>query len=209
MSGRNDPCPCGSGKKYKRCCLGQAGADPFAAAQVPGELPQALAGQRFTSIDEARAVAGRLIEQRNRAALEQFQGLSPEQMYQCLYFPFDSPSLATFPVTLEITPAAPLLTLFSLLVEAIGEEGLKPTVRGNLPQKFCREAALKFLGEEGYQERIRYGGIHKEEDFYELHCTRLVAEMAGLVRTHKQPCFKSSDFRVPRCIVFQHRVHDG
>ena len=20
--GRNDPCPCGSGKKYKRCCLG-------------------------------------------------------------------------------------------------------------------------------------------------------------------------------------------
>ncbi len=22
MSGRNDPCPCGSGKKYKKCCLG-------------------------------------------------------------------------------------------------------------------------------------------------------------------------------------------
>ncbi len=24
MSGRNDPCPCGSGKKYKRCCLGKS-----------------------------------------------------------------------------------------------------------------------------------------------------------------------------------------
>jgi SEC-C motif-containing protein len=24
--GRNDPCPCGSGKKYKRCCLGEASA---------------------------------------------------------------------------------------------------------------------------------------------------------------------------------------
>lgn len=24
MAGRNDPCPCGSGKKYKRCCLGKA-----------------------------------------------------------------------------------------------------------------------------------------------------------------------------------------
>jgi hypothetical protein len=23
-AGRNDPCPCGSGKKYKRCCLGAA-----------------------------------------------------------------------------------------------------------------------------------------------------------------------------------------
>jgi hypothetical protein len=25
MPGRNDPCPCGSGKKYKRCCLGRSG----------------------------------------------------------------------------------------------------------------------------------------------------------------------------------------
>jgi uncharacterized protein len=22
-TGRNDPCPCGSGRKYKRCCLGK------------------------------------------------------------------------------------------------------------------------------------------------------------------------------------------
>ena len=24
--GRNDPCPCGSGKKYKQCCLANKGA---------------------------------------------------------------------------------------------------------------------------------------------------------------------------------------
>lgn len=24
-AGRNDPCPCGSGRKYKKCCLGRAG----------------------------------------------------------------------------------------------------------------------------------------------------------------------------------------
>jgi len=23
--GRNDPCPCGSGKKFKKCCLGKGG----------------------------------------------------------------------------------------------------------------------------------------------------------------------------------------
>jgi uncharacterized protein len=23
QAGRNDPCPCGSGKKYKRCCMGK------------------------------------------------------------------------------------------------------------------------------------------------------------------------------------------
>jgi len=29
--GRNDPCPCGSGKKYKKCCLnaGETGEDIF------------------------------------------------------------------------------------------------------------------------------------------------------------------------------------
>jgi hypothetical protein len=33
--GRNDPCPCGSGKKYKKCCLNaaEAGAPP---ARLPG-----------------------------------------------------------------------------------------------------------------------------------------------------------------------------
>jgi len=26
--GRNDPCPCGSGKKYKKCCAGAAASGP-------------------------------------------------------------------------------------------------------------------------------------------------------------------------------------
>lgn len=35
-AGRNDPCPCGSGKKYKRCCLGKEdGAQPKAHPQLP------------------------------------------------------------------------------------------------------------------------------------------------------------------------------
>lgn len=28
MTGRNDPCPCGSGKKFKRCCLGKSEPPP-------------------------------------------------------------------------------------------------------------------------------------------------------------------------------------
>ena len=34
--GRNDPCPCGSGKKFKKCCLGKPGAELQAAAS-PGD----------------------------------------------------------------------------------------------------------------------------------------------------------------------------
>jgi len=27
--GRNDPCPCGSGKKFKKCCLNKQGLSPL------------------------------------------------------------------------------------------------------------------------------------------------------------------------------------
>jgi hypothetical protein len=38
--GRNDPCPCGSGRKYKRCCLGrEAEHDAFAASLEACALP--------------------------------------------------------------------------------------------------------------------------------------------------------------------------
>ena len=31
--GRNDPCPCGSGKKYKKCCIGKAEITPFSGGR--------------------------------------------------------------------------------------------------------------------------------------------------------------------------------
>ena len=52
--GRNDPCPCGSGKKYKKCCLGKAEA---AGAYTAAERQAALDGLfRF-------AASGRLEEE--------------------------------------------------------------------------------------------------------------------------------------------------
>ncbi len=185
--GRNDPCPCGSGKKFKRCCLGkkESAASSHGAAEASAELRQALAGRQFGSQEEVQAFVDQHVQQRNRRPPDEFHGLSPEQMYQMLNFPFTSPELVCFPEVLDIIPAAPILTLFSLLAEAIGEQGLKPTAKGNLPQKFCREAALVYWGKETFEERTRYGGINKEDDFPDLHTTRLVAELAGLVRKYK------------------------
>ena len=46
--GRNDPCPCGSGRKYKRCCLGrEAEHDANAAALERVVLPQLASLARF------------------------------------------------------------------------------------------------------------------------------------------------------------------
>jgi len=43
-TGRNDPCPCGSGKKYKRCCLDKDEAAALAARRA--ELAALQASER-------------------------------------------------------------------------------------------------------------------------------------------------------------------
>ncbi len=185
--GRNDPCPCGSGKKYKNCCLGseESVSTERGTAGMAAEMRQAMEGTQFTSLAEAQSFAERFTRQRNRRPLDEFHGLSPEQMYRFMYFPFASPELVGFPETFNTALTAPILTLFNLLVEAIGEQGLKPTAKGNLPRKFCREAASVYWGDATYRENTRFGGINKEEDFFDLHVTRLMAELAGLIRKYK------------------------
>ncbi|MEN8132352.1 MAG: SEC-C metal-binding domain-containing protein, partial [Pseudomonadota bacterium] len=130
--GRNDPCPCGSGKKFKKCCMEKDKSTPSShgAAEVSGGLREAMEGRQFNSLAEVQAFTDRYTQQRNQRPLDEFQGLSPEQMYHLLYFPFASPELVRFPEVLRTTPAAPMLTLFTLLTEAIGEQGLKPTTKG-------------------------------------------------------------------------------
>ena len=57
-TGRNDPCPCGSGKKYKQCCLAKdeaverAALAERSAAQTPGRP-----GLEFADIVERLAAA--------------------------------------------------------------------------------------------------------------------------------------------------------
>ena len=43
QTGRNEPCPCGSGKKYKKCCLEKdQSAAQNTAAGVSADLQQAI-----------------------------------------------------------------------------------------------------------------------------------------------------------------------
>jgi hypothetical protein len=195
--GRNDPCPCGSGKKFKHCCLGKENgtASGHGAAGISETLRAALAGRQFNSLEEAQAVLDQITQQQNRQQLDEFHGLSPEQMHRMLNFPFASPGLVCFPEVIDTNPVAPILILFELLIDAIGDQGLKPTAKGNLPRNFCREAALVYWGDQRYQEKTRFGGINREGDFDDLHVTRLVAELAGLIRKYKGRFILSRDCR--------------
>lgn len=124
-------------------------------------------------------------ERYNHAPLDDFHGLSPYQMHRFLYFPFDSEQIVSFPHELGQNPDAPILSLFKMLADAIGEKGLKPTATGNLPRKVCRQIALDYLGEDAYRDLTLWRNLNSETDYLELNVTRLVAGMAGLIRKYK------------------------
>jgi len=52
--GRNDPCPCGSGKKYKDCCMGKNDQpdEKGPAEQLIEEIREALDTGEFDSPEE-------------------------------------------------------------------------------------------------------------------------------------------------------------
>ncbi|MCP5206287.1 MAG: SEC-C domain-containing protein [Hahellaceae bacterium] len=195
--GRNDSCPCGSGKKFKKCCmLAAATNDSFTpgiagqqtmhpAKEVSALIRQALDNQQFDNIDDVNAFLESFSQKRNQAAMDDFHGLSPAQMHSVLYQPFTSPEVVQFKNALLPCEQTPAMRLYKLIFDAATDDGLKQTAKGNLGQKFCREAALSFWGEAQYQDETRFGGINKEEDFLDLHVLRLVAELAGLLRKNK------------------------
>ena len=79
----------------------------------------------------------RYVQQRNQESLDDFHGLSPEQMYRMLHFPFASPELVRLPEVLTTSPTAPIVTLFVMLLEAIGERGA-PLLYLAHACEFCR-----------------------------------------------------------------------
>ena len=152
---------------------------------LPEFLDRLLEGRQFDSIEDLQRLLNQYTKQTNARPLDEFHGISPEQMSQMLYSPFDSTELVYFPEEFDAKPEAPILTLFELLAQAIGEQGLKPTAKGNLPRNFCREAALSYWGEETYQMYTSYAQISRESDFPHMHITRIIAQLAGLVRKHR------------------------
>jgi hypothetical protein len=149
------------------------------------EIRRAMEGRSFASIEEAQAFIDLFSLKWNRAAIPTFDGLSPEQMSRLLYFPFDSPHIVTFAPTLNNPPDAPIAAIFALLAAAIGERGIKTTATGNLPLSVVRPATLAYLGEHSYAERTHYGALRSELDARELHVTRLMAVLAGLMRKYR------------------------
>ncbi len=178
-TGRNDPCPCGSGKKYKHCCLSVSRA-------VSDELSDLLSEQEFDSIEEVQAAADILVAKQNQKAQDDFLGLSSEQVYRMLNFAYDTPELFQFAEQLPIKPDAPILMLIQGIISAIDDKGLTATkARGGLPQKLCREMWSDYSKLYADDLFASFHKVNKEDDFFELHVARTVLELAGFLRKTK------------------------
>lgn len=153
--------------------------------QLQAALEKALSEQSFASIEQAQAFAAQFLQKHHAQAVDDFQGLSPQQMRLLLYTPWDAPALIDAPTTLAQEPQAPITTVLQLLFDAIGDKGLKTTSTGNLPREFCRQAALHLWGQAEYAQYTRYGGINQEPDCLELHIARVLAQDSGLIRKYK------------------------
>ena len=178
--GRNVPCPCGSGKKYKHCCIS------VVAQEVNDELSELLSTQSFDSIEEVQAVTDTILAKKNQKPQDDFLGLSSDQVYRMLNSAYDTPELFQFPDHLSIDPCAPILMLIEGIAAAIDEKGLPATkARGSLPQKLCKELWNEYSKLYADEFIASNHKVNKEDDFFELHVARIVLELAGFLRKTK------------------------
>jgi len=190
-TGRNAPCPCGSGMKYKKCCLSQDlenKAQESQAKVINQTIEEAVAGQQFESLDDAQVFVNHKVQQMNEKPSEDLGGFSPSQLHRLLYSPLEEQTLIQWQVTIsnEALNQAPIFCIYQCLKHYLQENKAKATLKGMLPKvlvKFVQTEFETVFGNEALD--YRYNKINKEQDFRELHTGRLIFELAGLIRKYK------------------------
>lgn len=75
MNTRNEPCPCGSGKKYKKCCL--------PASAVPGLRSKIIQGKEAWRAEKQRIMREALLEpERGARRAEEAEAAAARAAYE-------------------------------------------------------------------------------------------------------------------------------
>jgi len=181
--GRNDPCPCGSGKKYKRCCMNSVSKQH---AEVLDDVESMVAMNPNLSIEEINVAIQHKMHDRNNRPHPGFCGLSPTQMANWLYAPFDELQWVTVSTPKDLSSSPVMRYLILILDEAMHNEGsIKATSKGNLPAKLVKQASDLLpelaVSELGTPISINDYAGNNEDKFNALHYTRVLAELAGII----------------------------
>lgn len=182
-TGRNDPCPCGSGKKYKQCCIG---VGQQAGSALADGMAQTLAMNPNLSVDELNTVLQQRVDERNHRPVADFCGLSPEQLNSWLYHPIVGLHGLNLEVPDDLT-SSPVMRYLALMLDEAMEQGgaFKLTTKGNLPTKLVKQASgyVREFGIAKYPRNISisdFAGTN-EDKFNALHYSRVLADLAGIV----------------------------
>ncbi len=190
-TGRNDPCTCGSGQKYKKCCLAkdlESRAQDNHAADVNQSLRQALAGQQFESLDDVQVFAEHKIQQHNDTVQADLGGFSPDQLHTLLHAPIEEQELIQWRSNLSSVHLefSPIQNIYLSIKTYLKDNKAKATARGNLPAALVKYVLVDFKKLLTAQEiETGYSRINKEDDFRELSCARFIFEQAGLLRKNR------------------------
>jgi len=185
--GRNDPCPCGSGKKYKDCCMGKNDQpdEKGPAEQLIEEIRSALNSREFDSPEETQEFLDRFMESKNTVPQLDFLGLSSEQVHRILHHPLDDlTDIIRFNHNLEAgafqdIPIVKNILFFLARLKDL--EPLRATGKGNLPLAFVRELHDQFLNpSRRFQFRIK-----SEEESITVNTLRHVLRMCGWLKKEK------------------------
>ncbi|WP_426578297.1 YecA family protein [Xenorhabdus stockiae] len=181
--GRNDPCPCGSEKKYKRCCMDSVSKQ---RAEVLDDIAQVAAINPNLTLDELNAVTQHKINEHNNRPNTDFCGLSPNQMSNWMHAPFGQFSWVTINTPVDLSSSPVMRYLGLILDEAMQNEGsFKTTTKGNLPLKLVKQAC-DLLPEFPVAKFDTPISIHEfsgsnEDKFNALHYSRVLAEITGII----------------------------
>ncbi len=164
------------------------------ARDVLDELRSQLEQGSFESLEALQAATDRLMRQRNRAPVDDFHGLSAEQMHRVLTQPFDSPELVSFAEEIPASATAPMLTMFGAMADTLRDKGLKPTATGALTLKVVRRI-LELPDVTSILDLPERFVLRSERDVPLLHATRIVAQLAGCIRTYAGKLILGRDCR--------------
>jgi len=185
--GRNDPCPCGSGKKYKHCCMGKIDQSDkkSPAEQLIEEIREALNTGEFGSLEEAQGFLDRFTENKNKVPQLDFLGLSSEQVHRMLHHPLeDLEDIIRFKHDLEpgFFQGIPIVKNTLLFLTRLKDlEPLRATAKGNLPLTFAQELYDQFL-DPSLRSQFK---IRSEEESITVNTLRHVLKMCGWLKKEK------------------------
>lgn len=182
-TGRNDPCPCGSGAKYKRCCMDAISKQQ---ARVLDEVEQMLAMSPDLTLEDINLVLQQKMVDHNNTPVAELGGLSPAQMSNWLYAPMSELKGVEISAPEDCSQCPTLRYLELIFEEAIAQGGsFKSTAKGNLPAQLVLKAngvlaELPASTMDSLILRYKFSG-KKEEAFMALHYTRVLAQAAGIL----------------------------